>query len=55
MSFFDMGGAKEEEAEKEAEENEDEFMIVYLSESSTKEFNRVILDVVSQIRSYYKL
>ncbi len=50
-----MGGAKEEEAEKEAEENEDEFMIVYLSESSTKEFNRVILDVVSQIRSYYKL
>lgn len=30
-------------------------MIVYLSESSNKEFNRIILDLVSQIRSYYKL
>lgn len=30
-------------------------MTVYLGESSIKEFNRFILDVLTQIRNYYKL
>lgn len=30
-------------------------MTVYLGETSSKEFNRFILDVLTQIRNYYKL
>ena len=54
MNFFEM--MKNGELEQhDTEENEEEFMTVYLTESSSKEFNRYILEVLTQIRNFYKL
>ena len=54
MNFYEM--MKNGEVEHhDSDENDEEFMTVYLTESDSKEFNRYILEVLTQIRNFYKL
>ena len=44
-----------ENDDKEAEEDDDELLTVYLNESGKKEFNKFVFETLTQIQSYYKL
>lgn len=54
FNFFETLGNKEADG-RESDENEDEYMTVYLTESGSKEFTRYVLEVLTQIRNFYKL